>query len=280
MNPHQFQTIIVGLDFSPYSKNVLKQAIAIAGKKLRLVIVHTINTSYLVTGVNLFIGVRSGVIGPLTQDIKKFYKLDDLAPHAKVVVAFGNPADHIVRLAKTFPSPLIVIGQYGKSSLAGRLFLGSTAESIALRATSPVWIQKGSQIIHPQKILIPCDFSSRTENAIAIAKTLASTRKSHLELFHIEQDFFPEIGDSQLKDALKNFQEKETTFKKKFLKRYAKIKFFNKIGEPAAEIIKAAKKFDLVVMAPHRRRGLFSSFGSVTGKVVRAGTIPVLISRS
>ena len=54
-------------------------------------------------------------------------------------------------------------------------------------------------------------------------------------------------------------------------------------GNPAEEIIKAEKELvcDLVVMATHGRSGLSRwAFGSVTDKVLRAGTVPVLMVRA
>ncbi len=52
---------------------------------------------------------------------------------------------------------------------------------------------------------------------------------------------------------------------------------------PAEEIIKAEQelKCDLVAMATHGRSGLSRwAFGSVTDKVLRAGTVPVLLVRT
>lgn len=54
-------------------------------------------------------------------------------------------------------------------------------------------------------------------------------------------------------------------------------------GNPAAEIIKAAEEdnIDLIAMSTHGRSGLSRfTFGSITAKVLRAGTAPVITVRA
>jgi nucleotide-binding universal stress UspA family protein len=48
-------------------------------------------------------------------------------------------------------------------------------------------------------------------------------------------------------------------------------------GEPASEILRAQKEYDLIIMAPHNRRPMFPAFGRVTIRVLRRTHKPILV---
>ncbi len=51
MSQKRFQTVVVGVDFSPYSKLVVKQALALAKtQRASLIFVHSVNSTALMTG--------------------------------------------------------------------------------------------------------------------------------------------------------------------------------------------------------------------------------------
>ena len=58
-------------------------------------------------------------------------------PHVRVMVSDGIPHSEIVTVAEGEHADLIVIGSIGHSAMAA-MFLGSTAERVARRATCPV----------------------------------------------------------------------------------------------------------------------------------------------
>ena len=278
MNQSNFQTVVVGVDFSPYSRIVVKQALELAKKhKAQLIFVHALSSTALMTG-DIKVDIKNDFIKPLTEEIVLFYKLKELAPTAKVVVSLGRPCDIIISMAKKFQTPLIIVGHKGTSTLMGRFFIGSTAEQLALHSPFPVWIHRGNAVKLPKKILLPCDYSKRTTNSLEVVKSFDDSSKSKYEFFHVFQQPFPFLDADEWHRSMEAIREKENSNQKKFHKRYPEVPFKCKLGHPAHLIAEESKKFDLIAMAPHNREGIFSGFGSVTAKVVRSGNTPVLIT--
>jgi nucleotide-binding universal stress UspA family protein len=60
----------------------------------------------------------------------------------------GDPAQEIVRLAKTLPCDLIVMGTHGRTGL-GRALLGSVAEAVLRHAPYPVLTVKAPRAAEP-----------------------------------------------------------------------------------------------------------------------------------
>ncbi|MCF7944469.1 MAG: universal stress protein [Spirochaetia bacterium] len=153
-----------------------------------------------------------------------------------------------------------------------------------------------------ERILIPLDGSSLGEAALEyvnsfIAKLSPETQVSVI-LFHVVIEPKTAVdsyyGNLNYFD-LPNSKEKMDELKKEsqmYLVRLAKkisgdnIEVENQLVEgddPAEEIIKAEQKFecDLVAMSTHGRSGFSRwAFGSVTDKVLRGGSVPVLMVRA
>src|SRR5262249_12163359 len=90
------------------------------------------------------IGYGEGVIPPDTEVIREEAKeqLDRLAiPGGGVVadrrLAEGDPANVILHIARETHADLIVMGTHGRTGLS-RLLMGSVAEQLVRRASSPV----------------------------------------------------------------------------------------------------------------------------------------------
>jgi len=274
-----FKTIVVGVDFSNYSKIVVRQAAQLAEKfETKLIFVHSIKNISLMTG-EVPLDLENDFIRPLSKEVISFYKLKKIAPNSTVIVSVGRASDTIITAAKEAEAPLIVVGHKGATATAlGHFFLGSTAEQLALHSPFPVWIHRGNTAKVPNKVLLPCDFSDRTTKSVQTVKGLNDFNGAQYEFLHIAQEPSPIVGGQRWKKAVKAFRKNETVYRKKFQALYPDIPLKCVSGDPAQLIVKESKKFDLVAMAPNNREGLFSTFGSVTAKVVRSGEIPVLIS--
>lgn len=136
-----FDTIVVGADFSPHSKEVLKNAMDMAKKwPVNIVLAHVAGIETL----SLYpYGYPSPVTvtGPeeITKELVKFYKVGK-QKKVQVVVQMGDPVSTLIKIAKKYKKPLILVGQTSKGPFS-RLALGSVSESLALKSPVPVWIQ-------------------------------------------------------------------------------------------------------------------------------------------
>lgn len=134
-----FNTILVGLDFSPASLEALAEAHEL-GAKLGLTVkaLHVVEMpypSYFPTYATLGDPAWFRQHEPQVQA-----KLEEcLAPYPEItsLVRQGNPGERL--LMEATPDTLIVIGQVGHSRWEQLLF-GSTATAVARHAPGSTWI--------------------------------------------------------------------------------------------------------------------------------------------
>jgi nucleotide-binding universal stress UspA family protein len=136
------------------------------------------------------------------------------------------------------------------------------------------------------KILLPVDFSDRSEGAAHYAKTLACRFKCDLTMLHVVQPFNnmmygAEMGDIGLEDLQEKRRADAATKLNSFLADEfgsLPIKRLLVEGDPAQKIVELAheNKFDVIVLPTHGY-GPFRRFilGSVTAKVLHDADCPV-----
>ena len=149
-----------------------------------------------------------------------------------------------------------------------------------------------------QKILIPLDGSRMGEAAVTyvedMVSKLAAGQKVAVTLLHVVSTTVQMVvaeaatvsipyTDADLKQIKKKATDYLTGAGAGLRKKGAKVKAKVVVGRAAEEIIKVEDeiKADLVAMSTHGRSGISRwAFGSVTDKVLRGGTVPVLMVRA
>ena len=149
-----------------------------------------------------------------------------------------------------------------------------------------------------QKILVPLDGSKTGESALPYVEELVSKLslgvKVEVTLFQAVSSLthyvvageagvsvpYTEIEMEQIKRQAKNYLKKAG---EGLISKGANVKVKVGTGNAADEIIKAADEInaDLIAMSTHGRSGISRwAFGSVTDRVLRGGSRPVLVVRA
>lgn len=149
-----------------------------------------------------------------------------------------------------------------------------------------------------ERILVPLDGSKIGEAALAHVEKLVSKMapkvKTEVILFQVISSLthyviageasvqvpYSEKEIGQIKKKAKNYLDKAG---ESLRSKGVTVKTKVATGKAAKEIVKAADeiKVDLIAMSTHGRSGLSRlTFGSITDKVLRAGTVPVLVVRA
>jgi len=143
----------------------------------------------------------------------------------------------------------------------------------------------------PKIILSPIDFSSHSDDAVKVAADLASRLGSELYLVHVAP-MIPRLPsasaifhEAEYEEELhKDAQQRLIQLAGEFGKKGLVVKYaIGTANDTAMEILRIAehKNADLIVIATHGITGWRSlAFGSVTEKVVRLATCPVLVLRA
>ena len=134
------------------------------------------------------------------------------------------------------------------------------------------------------RILVPLDFSDPARSALAYAAGLGHTFDAELVLLYVAEPppFAPDLSDShgyEEKIAARG-REHLQAVTQEYLDKGVITRAVVRFGRPAAEIVAAARdeRVDLIIMATHGRSALKHLVGSVTEKVVRLATRPVLVT--
>ncbi len=139
----------------------------------------------------------------------------------------------------------------------------------------------------PKNILAPTDFSDVSNATAAYAAKLAVATGARLHLHNVVADALggktvverPHLGHA-LDDAEKEGKAKLDALLSENEKASLSLTSYVGFGPPADQITEYAAKngIDLIVMGTHGRSGLEKMWlGSVTEKVLRQATCPVLV---
>ncbi len=278
--------VLCPIDFSESSAGSLRYAALIAGHYGTRVLVLGVEDPRLTEAADLGTGVL-WTPEDCTIEMEKFAARalgPDPAALAvlEFVVAVGEPASEILRVAGERSCGLIVISTHGLTGVR-KLFFGSTTERVLRRAPCPVLLTSGTSPGHIGfqdlkgvigRMLVPVDLSAASLPQAHIGRALAQTigvpfilvhvveplrsrLAARLHLVGIEADrrAVAEDGLNELADSLGCTPRPET------LVVY---------GEPAEELAKVARdrQAGLIVMGLHGSPVLGPHMGSVTYRLL------------
>lgn len=136
-----------------------------------------------------------------------------------------------------------------------------------------------------KNFLVPVDFSSNAQRALAAARLLAKSTGAHLYVLHAHQPYLPEIGLAGA--SLPAFDDLEVEFRKDLEKYVADLKEEGFSAEAVwvvgavAEVVKAKVeelKPDLVIIGRTGKGGFVDKlFGTAASDIVKVSQVPVLV---
>ncbi len=136
-----------------------------------------------------------------------------------------------------------------------------------------------------KKIVCPTDFSDGSNQAVGEASELASQFGSEIYLVHVIA-FIPPMTEPgipiQQEELHKEVEEQLHKIAEPLTAKGLQTMIVIRDGDTAEEIVRVAQEVsaDLIVIATHGNTGWrHLAFGSVTEKVVRSATCPVLTTR-
>jgi nucleotide-binding universal stress UspA family protein len=290
--------ILVPLDASPRAEQILAQVARLLRREdAEVVLLHVSDPSHFL--------VPAGAATVLEKDrassdkyLKEAAKtLESQGVRVRALMREGLVADTILRVATDVKATLIALSTHGRSGLA-RWVLGSVAEKVIRGAPVPVLLMRSFQA-GPQglplpagtgefpfrRILVPVDGSKTSLQVLPAAADFASLFGAEVDVLSVDVPYPvpmgaelppppPKAGDSAREEA-----ERAVA---RFLEKGVKARPLTSSGDPAARILDTAtaERADLIAMATHGWTGVTRwMLGSVTEKVLRHSTLPMLIVR-
>jgi len=293
----QFKKILVGVDFSDITDQILQSAVYLArlfGSELKLV--HIIeNTIFPVALDEIEPLIDPEEFKKIVETVEKLTleagnKLEEITKKiieeegikASFLVKTGDIAEEILEICEQGNFDLIVIGAH-KEAMTESLLLGNEAEKIVNKARASVLVVKGKPLDNIRRILCGYDFLPNSIEALETAKEIAKRVGAEIDIIHADTEkgfaHFSHIYETVFQRKVNLLKELKEKFEKE---EGIKVDFEIIKAEPAAAILKAIKDFnpDLVVVGKRQRKDIKRFFlGTIAMKVVKNSPVPVMIVR-
>ena len=275
--------ILVALDGSPESEQVLDEVERVGGGHESIDLLHVLPTA----------SQEVPNLGLNVEDVAQEYLRKVAARLTKHPVRTfiwrGVPEEEIPKAARSLDADLIAMTTHARKGLS-HLLLGSVAESVVRNSPTPVLLTR-PDLPRPRKplerILVPIDGSAPSREVFGSVRKLVADSGVEVILFQVVVPVlvgdpvtgFTPIGIPQpLPDPAPRLEE----FARELARAGLRTRAVVATGDAADQILEHARSLDadLIAMATAGRKG-FSRFmiGSVAEKVVRRMDRPVLLHR-
>jgi len=293
----QFKKILCATDFSDFSNHTVNYGVALAKEfGARLIICHVIDlSSVAIYGEFQLdpVGQQSRIIEDANEQLEAL--TGDQPVEWEPLITVGKPADEIIRAVEEKDIDLVISATRGRSGLK-RLILGSVTERLMLTLPCPLlvlrspehdFVKTPDQVIRLKKILVGCDFSPDSGQALNHALSLAQEFEAELHLVNvIEPPAQPNLlksGPSAIGKIQEDYRNLLTQKLKEMVPEEARNWCAPQTnileGQPDEALAKYAESndVDMIVMGI-RGHGLVKTLflGSTTDRVVRRAPCPVL----
>ena len=274
--------ILCPTDLSPYSRNAVRYALALArAHNAELILLHCTD------GTD-----REEELGLLESSVTEHCDL--VGSRWRAVVA---PADDIgeaiISQAQRERVDLIVMRSRRRPHRAA--LLGSTAESVCRSAPCPVLVMHNDERefvgndlkVNLKRVLVAYDFSDYAELALKYGLSIAQEHQAELHLLHVlpprslsepEIAWYPVQGESAYHTAARRLQRVVPAD----VHLWCDVKTAVSEGNPYREILHYAEKneINLISVGAHGAGfGMRALFGSNVDRVLRQAPCPVLVAR-
>lgn len=293
----QFKSILCATDFSDFSNQTINYGVGLAKEfGARLIVCHVIDLSSIAIYGEFQldpVGQQNRIIEDANEQLEAL--TGDQPVEWEPLITVGKPADEISRAVEEKDIDLVISATRGRSGLK-RLILGSVTERLMLTLPCPLLVLRSSEHeflsapdrkIKLKKILVGCDFSPDSGQALNHALSLAQEFQAELHLVNvIELPAQPNLLKGET-SATEEIQEDYRNLLSQKLKDMVPEEARNWCtpqtslleGHPYEELVKYAESndIDMIVMGV-RGHGLVKTLflGSTTDRVVRRSPCPVL----
>jgi nucleotide-binding universal stress UspA family protein len=197
----------------------------------------------------------------------------------------GQAGGAILRTAAEVEPDLIAMGTRGRTGVS-RLLSGSVAEWVLRSTRWPLLLVNRARAkapaVAPRRLLVPHDGSDVADAVLPLVSELAQAHRAEVTLLRVEASLARSEGSSAT--ALWEPREVEASLADAWARLKERgvevVRVRAALGNVVAEILRASREADLLLMATHGRTGLPRLwFGSVAEHVARYAACPVLAAR-
>jgi nucleotide-binding universal stress UspA family protein len=291
----QIKSIVVGVDFSDGSEKAAKTGLELArhhGARLYLIhagaIPEPVGEAADTTFSALVGAMKETELREARERLEKLReRLSGQGAEVSQGIIDGPAHTALPKAAHELQADLLIAGSHGRTGIE-RFLMGSVAERLVRVAECPVLVVRNELPAQgATRILVPVDFSSASDKALAALPALAA-EQAEIELFHVWDLPIGMAADYGGIEQINQLRGRiEQSAKRRGQEALAKgrrlisgARFESAQGSPVDTIVNrlADGKHDLAVLGSHGRSGADRLFlGSVAEKVIRYAPCSVLV---
>jgi len=279
-----FERILLPLDGSALGEAILPQIEPILGREnSEILLLHVAQLQTAAVGPQLsppaFPDPVSDAQAYLSRIERRFVRQ---GTRARSMVDVGQPAAVILDVAEREEVTLIAMATHGRTGLARWVF-GSVSEKVLRASRVPLLLlrsfQEGgspapSEPLAFDRVLVPiANFHLRI---LGYVREFAIHFGSKVTLMHVNEPGEQNAAQEQARAEIRHVQQDLET-------AGIPTETRERRGDPALEILECARdeRASIIAMTTHGRSGPTRwAVGSVTEKVLRAATVPMLVVRN
>lgn len=286
--------LLAATDFSDAAQPALNRAVQLASTLgAELTVLHALGLDRLdvlpgQAGL-LPVELKDNLHEAAQQTMRSVLEALDIPSGLKVHPRISDARAHeaVAQTAQGINADLLVIGAHGHGFFE-RLLLGSTTTRVLRSSRSPVLVARRDNAQLYQRILLACDFSGSTPQALDLARQLAP--QASLVLIHVfevplENMLYTASLASGMIERIRGEARASSLKKLQELAVGADLhddQYSECVveGDPARQILEQAERLgcDLIVLGKHgQNRTEDVLLGSVTKRVLAASSADVLV---
>jgi nucleotide-binding universal stress UspA family protein len=230
----------------------------------------------------------------IVKELKMLARESGISSGVCHVLGGAPPFDEVCRVAEKIHADLVVMPTHGRTGLK-HVFLGSTAERIVQHSPCPVLVTRGRAFqsknglrFRINRILVPVDFSNRSQEGLRYAIGFANEFGAKIVLLHATYLGYIYSSEGMALYDVRGLQEAARESAQRQMRKLVRSVNFGRAkfetvftnGSPALDICAFAKdhNIDLIITSTHGFTGLTHVLmGSVAEQVVRRAPCSVLV---
>jgi nucleotide-binding universal stress UspA family protein len=283
-----FDKVLVALDFSVHSREILERVPGIPGVK-EVVLMHVVDATHP--------SGREQVHGPGVEKarVRMAEGKEYLEQHGREgpvrvvtrvdVITEGSVAGRILAAAWDLGAGLIVLGARGANPI-GEILLGSVSSWVLRHSGAHVLVLRPGDGVQAggaaaglfSRVLVPTDFSAPAGGVVALLRGLGGT--GEILLLHVVSHA---ESEAELQDLVKEAEARLSALREDLRAAGTRVKIRTRVGDPAEMILSVAREdgVSLIAMNAHGKdRVPGHLLGTTTFSVVKGARTPVLVMRT
>jgi nucleotide-binding universal stress UspA family protein len=293
--------ILVPTDFSETAKKALRQACLLAGRGVRIHLVHRlappippvaeapggVGISVLGNLLDEYVErMRQQVEKGLTEEVETFRREHSGVELTSGVLDVGSTSEAILTAAREWGADLIAMGTHGRSGI-DKLITGSVASKVLHHSETNVLVVRADSSLvggeaEPGSVLVPVDFSDHSQRALGFARQFVEQYGGELRLIHVVELSRTPLRPGGLSSPFEDRPELREKYRQALVDMLGDDRGEVTVaeGSPAGGILWWREKLGcrLVVMGSRGLTGLSHwLLGSVAEKVARFCEVPVVV---